>query len=79
MFVGKPLITTNGIIIADKVRENGFGYGIEETLESLVELVRSLTPEDIRLKSEKAASLWKKYKSATEDYLNTTYSQLIIH
>lgn len=79
MFVGKPLITTNGIIIADKVRENSFGYGIEETLESLVELVRSLTPEDIRLKSEKAASLWKKYKSATEDYLNTTYSQLIIH
>ncbi len=73
MFVGRPIITTNGIIVADKVRELGFGYGIDENLNSLVQLIQKLTPEDIREKKEKAATLWQQYQSATEDYLNNTY------
>ena len=73
MFVGKPLITTNGIIVADKVKANEFGYGIDETTESLIQLVHSLSPESVYQKAKTAANLWSHYKTATEEYLNNTY------
>lgn len=77
MFVGKPIITTRGIIVADKVQQNGMGYSIEESVESLTSLVASLTREDFKQKAVKSADLWKLYESATENYLTTTYSQLM--
>ena len=77
MFVGKPLITTNGIIVADKVRENRMGYGIDESLESLIQLIQSLTADDVKETSEHAAALWQQYQSATDLYLNTTYSKVM--
>jgi glycosyltransferase involved in cell wall biosynthesis len=77
MFVGKPIITTKGIVVAEKVEANGIGYSIEETTESLVALVSSLTPEDIALKAAKSSQLWKHYSTATEDYLHSTYSHLM--
>lgn len=77
MFVGKPLITTNGIITADKVMKNGFGYCIDETTESLVLLVNSISKEDINSKGSKASRLWQQYQSTTEHYLATTYSDIM--
>ena len=77
MFVGKPIITTNGIIIADKVKENEFGYSINETLQDLQLLISSISEEDIRNKAKKSSNLWEKYKSTTEQYLNTTYSEIM--
>lgn len=75
MFVGKPLMTTNGIIVADKVKANGIGYAVDENLESLVKTVEGISDDDIKVKSEKSASMWKTYRHATEDYLETTYSE----
>lgn len=77
MFVGKPLITTRGIIIADKVCEQGFGYCIDETTESLLRLVSTLSREDVEEKARQAASLWTQYRSVTEHYLSTTYANLM--
>ena len=77
MFLGKPLITTDGIIIADKVKENGFGYNIGESLQELISLVDSLTATDVKSKAATAARLWPRYKSATAQYLSTTYSALM--
>lgn len=77
MFVGKPLITTQGIITAEKVAKNGFGYAIDETLESLLSLIASLTRDDVAGKAAKANALWPHYKDATERYLSTTYSELL--
>jgi glycosyltransferase involved in cell wall biosynthesis len=77
MFVGKPIITTNGIIVADKVKENHFGYSIDESIDSLTDLIRSVSREDVSAKSEMSASLWDTYKLATEHYLNTTYSEIM--
>lgn len=75
MFVGKPLMTTNGIIVADKVKANGIGYAVDENLESLVKTVEGMSDDDIKVKSKKSASMWKTYRHATEDYLETTYSE----
>jgi glycosyltransferase involved in cell wall biosynthesis len=77
MFVGKPLVTTQGIIIADKAKENGFGYAIEETKEDIIQLVKTLPRADIIQKAEMASRLWALYKSATEQYLLTTYSDIM--
>ena len=76
MFVGKPIITTNGIITADKVQKNGIGYGIDETSEAIERLVKSLTREDVKQKAEKASALWEEYKNATEQYLTNKYATL---
>ena len=77
MFVGKAIITTNGIIVATKVKENNIGYGIDESVQSLVDLVKSLSKDDVKAKSEISTRLWEKYKTITEDYLNTTYSEFM--
>lgn len=77
MFVGKPIITTKGIITADKVDANGIGYTIEESLDELIELVGSLSKDDVAQRSLKAKALWDSYKNATEDYLRSTYSELM--
>ncbi len=74
MLVGKPLITTNGIITAEKVINNHFGYSIDESLDSLKMLIKSLSKEDVAQKSGKAGLLWTQYKHVTAQYLNTTYT-----
>lgn len=77
MFVGKPIITTTGIITADKVAKHGFGYSINESLDELIELISSMTTDEINQKSDRAQELWEQYKDATEKYLTTTYSKII--
>ena len=74
MFVGKPIITTQGIITAEKVVKNDFGYSIDESLDALVKLINGITREDIDKKSYKALNLWERYKDATENYLTSKYA-----
>ena len=78
MFVGKALITTRGIIVADKVQANDMGYAIDETVEALVKLVDSISTDDIRVKSTNASRLWSRYESATRMYLESTYSEIFL-
>ena len=78
MFVGRPLITTQGIIVAEKAEANGFGYAIDETLSSLADLVARLTPDDVQQKAAQAAALWPQYSHATERYLVGTYSRMML-
>ena len=77
MFVGKPILTTEGIIIADKVKEEGFGYSIGESLNELLALIASLTPADLRDKAAKAAQLWPRYQSETRLFLANTYADMM--
>ena len=77
MFVGRAIITTSGIIVADKVNANQMGYSIDESLDALIALVQTITPEDVKEKQRNAAAQWEKYRTATEDYLNTTYRHVM--
>ena len=77
MFVGKAIITTKGIIVAGKVEADKIGYSIEESLDALADLVQSLTIDDVKQRQRRAAGLWQKYKTAVEDFLNTTYCQIM--
>lgn len=73
MFVGKPIITTKGINIADKVLRNEIGYEVEEEYEDLKALIRSITKNDLNAKSMRSHELWNTFSSATEYYLLKTY------
>lgn len=78
MMLGKPLLTTKGIIIGDKVDKMGFGYTIEEDYGKLVSLTLSLTKEDLEQKGKIAHDLWmNKYSTYTRDFLENKYLPLL--
>lgn len=78
MALGKPVITTKGIIIGDKVEKMGFGYTIEEDYDELLNLIRSLHRDDISSKGQIASRLWKeKYSNYTYDFLCDNYMKWI--
>lgn len=78
MLLGKPIITTKGIIIGNKVEELNIGYTIEETEEELINLIENLDKKDIKQKSENCISQWEHvYANYTKDFLNNNYLSLI--
>lgn len=78
MLLGKPIITTKGIIIGDKVEKENIGYTIEETMEELVSLVSNMNKADMQARGRNAERLWKnKYSTYTHDFLEGNYLPLI--
>lgn len=78
MLLGKPIITTKGIIIGEKVEKENIGYTIEETKEELVSLVNNIKKEDMDIKGKNASILWNdKYFTYTHDFLEYKYLPLI--
>lgn len=78
MALGRPVITTKGIIIGNKVEKMGFGYTIEEDYDELLELVRSLQKDDLLNKGKIARNLWDKiYCNYTHNFLSNCYVKWI--
>ena len=78
MLLGKPILTTKGIIIGDKVEKLGIGYTIEETTECLENLVENLDKEDIKKKADAALQMWETtYSNYTRNFLNSVYIGLL--
>ena len=78
MLLGKPLITTKGTILEEKVNKNITGYVIEEDMEELLLLLKSLNREDMQKRGENARHLWNnKYMNYISDFFETTYSSII--
>ena len=73
MFVGKPIITTKGINIAEKVVKHSIGYEVEESYDDLRTLISSIGKEDLNRMASKALDMWKNYSTATQDYLDNIY------
>ena len=78
LFLGKPFITTKGTILENKVIKNDVGYVIEESIEELKDLERSLTKEDMRKKGKNAHLLWsRRYKNYIHTFFDQVYSKII--
>lgn len=78
MFLGKPLFTTEGTFVGDKVKKNGLGYVSEETEDDIYEVIKSITREGIDDKGKKAHLLWaNEFSSYTQNFLSTKYRELI--
>lgn len=78
MLLGKPIITTKGIIIGDKVEKENIGYTIEETIEDLITLVSNVDVADMTERGQNAEKLWEtKYSTYTHNFLENQYLPLI--
>ena len=80
MLLEKPLLTTQGTMVGDKVIKNSIGFVIEENIKELSNILeqcsikKSLCVE----KGKRAGLLWQtNYSSATQKFLSTTYKQMI--
>lgn len=79
MFLGKPLLTTSGIIIGDKVTKMQTGYAVEENVNDFINLVKTLDKDDMERRGENARKLWEnEYKSYTKRFLENEYSKLLV-
>lgn len=78
LFLGKPIITTKGIILEKKVVSNNIGYVIEEDIDELKTLLQQLSIEDIKEKGSNATVLWERqYSTYIANFFKTTYSQIL--
>ena len=78
MLLGKPIITTKGTILEEKVLKNGMGYVIDETMDELLALENSLTKEDMKQKGTRARMLWDTcFKNYIRKFFDDTYSGVI--
>lgn len=78
MMLGKPIISTKGISLGDKVVNNKVGYILEEDVNELASLVQNLDPEDMLKKGAKASALWEdKYKFFINNFFNQKYLEIV--
>lgn len=78
MLLGKPFITTKGTILEEKVVKNGIGYVIDENMDELIALERSLTKEDMKSKGMAARHLWDtQFKNFIPKFFDDVYSTII--
>lgn len=78
MFLGKPIITTKGTIVEKKVVGNDIGWAIEENVEELKGLIRSMNRDVILAKGKNSQNLWNnKYKDYVSEFMNNTYSKIL--
>lgn len=78
MLLEKPLITTKGTILEEKVKKNRTGYVIEEDNQELHQLLQSLNIEEMKIKGQNARMLWDtEFKNYISNFFETIYSKII--
>ena len=78
MLLGKPIISTKGTIVGEKIESLGIGYTIEENTEELIQLIESLSTESFESCGNKAKELWKvRYKDYVQHFMENEYTKLI--
>lgn len=78
MMLQKPILSTKGISISNKIINQQIGYVINESLTELEYLVHSLRKEEMIEKGKNAGILWEtKFKTYTSDFLKGTYQKII--
>lgn len=76
--LGRPIITTVGTLVGDKVEKYDTGYCIDENYDSLLGIINGLNKDQLLTKSDNAARLWQsKYKNYVSDFMKNTYLHFI--
>jgi glycosyltransferase involved in cell wall biosynthesis len=78
MLLGKPIISTKGILLEKKILLNGIGYTIDESIAEFQELIISLNRSKMKEQGLMANNLWhEQYKNVTINFMNYMYLPLI--
>lgn len=76
--LGRPIITTVGTLVGNKVEKYNTGYCLDEKLESLENLVNNADIEDIKRKSQNSKEVWNNmYKDYVPTFMNQKYIPFI--
>lgn len=79
MFLAKPIISTKGTMVGEKIDKLDIGYTIEENIEELISLLKSLDRTELVKKGFNAHTLWcEHYKNFVSCYMHQTYKSIII-
>lgn len=78
LFLGKPIISNKGTIVEKKIVKYNIGYAIDETIDDLQNLIRSISKEDMLEKGRNASKLWnEKYKNYVNDFFELSYINIL--
>lgn len=77
IFLGKPILSTKGIPLQDKIEKYETGYTIEEDTNELASFFENITKEDLVKKGEGARSQWPFFSQLTDEFMMEEYSQMI--
>lgn len=77
MFLGKPILSTTGIPLEDKIKDVGTGYTIDETVEALENFFDNITIEELKKKGEDAHKQWPYFSCLTQQFMDKEYSKMI--
>lgn len=79
LMLGKPLITTVGTIVGEKVSKYNTGFVIGEKSEDTRKIFDEILNSNIHEKSENCLKIWEEnYKNYMEVFFNTTYKEIIL-
>lgn len=78
MLLAKPIISTKGTIVGEKIENYRIGFTIEESTEELISLVHSFSSETLASYGNNAHKLWKeRYKEFVKHFMKCEYSKMI--
>lgn len=69
IFLQKPIITTKGTLVGNKVLKHKLGYVIDEGEKSLKEILYKLDKEDLDIFKTRLSKLNKEYKNKYKEYM----------
>lgn len=78
LLLGKPLITTKGTIVGNKVEHYGTGWAVEEDIEEMKFVLNHLNHKEIEVKGKRAFKLWnEEFKNDLSNFFENIYSKTI--
>ncbi len=81
LFLGKPLLTTKGTLVGEKVQKLDCGYIIEENISELLKIIKYALANrnELKRKGNNGRRIWSSlYSNYVDNYFNTIYSTLIL-
>lgn len=78
LYLGKPMLTTKGIIVENKVLNNNIGYSIEENQNDFLDTIDNINKKDLEEKGKNASRLWNTtYKDYVNMFFANIYSRIV--
>lgn len=78
LFLSKPLITTKGTIVGEKVEKYNTGWTIEEDIKELKEIITNFRLSEIEEKGANAYKLWtNKFRYSISKFFSDEYIKIL--
>lgn len=78
MFLEKPIFTTAGTKVGEKVKKHGIGYISEESEREISDTIDNIKKDDLKNKGEVAHKMWTdEFSVYTESFLSNKYEDLL--